>query len=328
MSSDTLVIEIFKPGTFTSVEGRTISFTADDLEGVAASYDPASDPAPAVIGHPSIDDPAWGWAESLAYQGDRLVAKVGQVEPAFAEAVGAGRYKRVSAQFYPKDHPANPKPGHFYLKHIGFLGAAPPAVKGLKPVSFSQEQQAGCVTAELEFSNPDQEKTMPTPEEISFAERQATLAAAEARLKTDQAAFDARLKTAEKAAADALATDAISFAESLVASAKLKPFGKDRVIFLIKTLGEAAGGAAPLSFGEGEAAETPVAAFKKLFDSAQPLISLGEIAKPDGAHGDDQDDDPQEIGDRAISYIEEQRARGKTVSASAAVRHVRKSKAA
>ena len=37
--------------------------------------------------------------------------------------------------FLPKSS-ANPKPGKLYLKHVGFLGAAAPAVPGLKPVKF------------------------------------------------------------------------------------------------------------------------------------------------------------------------------------------------
>jgi hypothetical protein len=327
MTAKKLQIEIFKPGTFTSVEGLTVSFTADDLAGVASSYDPASDPAPAVIGHPKLDDPAWGWAESLSIEGDRLVATVGEVEPAFAEAVAKGRYKRISAQFYPKDHPANPKPGKFYLKHIGFLGAAPPAVKGLKPVSFSEAQQSGCTTIELELSTP-KEKTVKTPEEISFAEREANIVARETALKAGEDALAAeRAKAAKQASAD-LHADAVSFAEGLVSQAKLAPPAKDRVIFLIDALGAAAAaeGASPLSFGEGDKAESPVVAFKKLFDAAQPLVSLGEHAKPGNEADEDGEIDPVELAGRAQSYVEEQARLGITVSAAAAVRHVKKEK--
>jgi len=327
MTAKKLQIEIFKPGTFTSVEGLTVSFTADDLAEIASSYDAASDPAPAVIGHPKLDDPAWGWAESLEVEGDRLVATVGEVEPAFAEAVAKGRYKRISAQFYPKDHAANPKPGKFYLKHIGFLGAAPPAVKGLRPVSFSEAQQAGCTTIELELSKP-KEKTVNTPEEISFAEREAQLATRETALKAGEDSLAAeRTKAAKQASAD-LHADAVSFAEGLVAQAKLAPPAKDRVVFLIDALGNAAAaeGASALSFGEGDKAESAVVAFKKLFDAAQPLVSLGEHAKAGDAVGEEDEIDPVELGQRAQSYAEQQAALGITVSAAAAVRHVKKEK--
>ncbi|HHR5103159.1 TPA: peptidase, partial [Escherichia coli] len=36
---------------------------------------------------------------------------------------------------------SNPKPGVLYLRHVGFLGAQPPSVKGLKQVSFSEQEE-------------------------------------------------------------------------------------------------------------------------------------------------------------------------------------------
>ncbi|WP_275100142.1 peptidase [Sedimenticola hydrogenitrophicus] len=62
--------------------------------------------------------------------------------------VDKGRFKKVSASFYPPTHPANPVPGVYYLRHVGFLGAQPPAVKGLKAVEFADEAD-GIVTIEF-----------------------------------------------------------------------------------------------------------------------------------------------------------------------------------
>lgn len=31
----------------------------------------------------------------------------------------------------------NPKPDTYHLRHVGLLGAEPPAVKGLRPVEFA-----------------------------------------------------------------------------------------------------------------------------------------------------------------------------------------------
>ena len=53
--------------------------------------------------------------------------------------VAAGRFKKRSASFYTPDSPNNPKPGVYYLRHVGFLGAQPPAVKGLKEVAFAED---------------------------------------------------------------------------------------------------------------------------------------------------------------------------------------------
>lgn len=132
------LIEVFRPGTFTPVSGQTVTFSAADLAGMAAIYDAAAAPAPAVVGHPVLDAPAYGWASAFLWdaESERLVAELGQIEPAFAEAVAAGRYKRISMALFAPDAPNNPKPGNWYPKHVGFLGAAAPAVPGLKPVAF------------------------------------------------------------------------------------------------------------------------------------------------------------------------------------------------
>ncbi|MEX0617538.1 MAG: peptidase [Pseudohongiellaceae bacterium] len=140
-------IEIFKPGSHTAMTGETIGFTEAQLRESAKAYDPALHEAPIVVGHPSHDHPAYGWIRSLDYA-DSLQAEPDQVEPQFAEMVGSGRFKKVSASFYRPDSPANPVPGVYYLRHVGFLGAQPPAIKGLKQVEFSE---AGDDVVELNF---------------------------------------------------------------------------------------------------------------------------------------------------------------------------------
>jgi len=136
-SKPTKTIEIFRPGTFTTRAGDEITFSAADLVAVAGAYDPALHQAPLVAGHPKHDDPAQGWVQRVEFVDGRLVAEVDQVNPQFAAAVGRGEYKRVSAAFYPPASKANPKPGQYYLRHVGCLGAIPPAVSGLKPLQFS-----------------------------------------------------------------------------------------------------------------------------------------------------------------------------------------------
>lgn len=130
-------IEIFRTGRHTAMGGETLSFGEAELAAMVAAYDPALHEAPIVVGHPAHDAPAYGWIGGLSVAGDRLQAAPRQVDTAFAEMVRAGRFKRVSASFYTPDAPANPKPGAYYLRHVGFLGAQPPAVKGLKPVAFA-----------------------------------------------------------------------------------------------------------------------------------------------------------------------------------------------
>lgn len=143
-------IEVFRPGTFTPMGGKPITFSAADLRAIADAYDPATAPAPVVVGHPGTDAPAFGWAESFDYDSDaeRLYANVHEIEPAFAEAVKAGRYKKVSMQYFAPTQAHNPVPGTWYPKHVGFLGGAAPAVPGLKNIQFSAEPG---VTFEVSF---------------------------------------------------------------------------------------------------------------------------------------------------------------------------------
>lgn len=123
------------------MSGAVLNFTESDLTASAAAYDPQLHEAPMVIGHPKHDAPAYGWVKSLSADNSALFAEPDQVDPAFAEMVAAGRYKKISASFYAPDSPANPVPGVYYLRHVGFLGAQPPAVKGLRAVEFADADE-------------------------------------------------------------------------------------------------------------------------------------------------------------------------------------------
>ncbi|WP_288082582.1 hypothetical protein [Shinella sp.] len=132
-------IEVFRSGTFTPMEGEPITYSAADLKAIVDAYDVATAPAPVVVGHPKTDAPAYGWAQSFDYDAsaDRLYATVGEIDPAFSDAVRAGRYKKISLSFFRPEDAANPVPGTWYPKHIGFLGGAAPAVTGLRNAQFA-----------------------------------------------------------------------------------------------------------------------------------------------------------------------------------------------
>ena len=131
--------EIFKSGTRTDNNGRTVTITDADVAQAAAAYDPKLHEAPLVIGHPKTDAPAYGWVGGLHADGGGLSADFAQMDDDFVGLVQSGRYKKVSASFYPPDSPSNPKPGSWYLRHVGFLGAQPPAVKGLSAINFAED---------------------------------------------------------------------------------------------------------------------------------------------------------------------------------------------
>jgi len=141
-------LQIFKPGTYVASDGRHYTFTEAQLAATAAAYDPAKGEAPLVVGHPESSKPAYGWVKSLSFADRSLEAEPQQVEPAFEELLKAGRFKKRSASFYAPDSEDNPVKGVYYLRHIGFLGAQPPAVKGLREASF-----AGSGKSVIEFAD-------------------------------------------------------------------------------------------------------------------------------------------------------------------------------
>ena len=135
------LIDIFKPGKHVAASGDPFNFSESDVLATVAAYDPALHEAPIVVGHPKADAPAYGWVKALSFTEGVTRAEPDQVDPAFAEMVEAGRFKKVSASFYHPESPSNPVPGVFYLRHVGFLGAQPPAVKGLRNPEFNEADE-------------------------------------------------------------------------------------------------------------------------------------------------------------------------------------------
>ncbi|TBB88262.1 peptidase [Rhizobium ruizarguesonis] len=144
--------EIFRTGKHTSSQGVALTFADTDLSAIAAGYDPSVYEAPIVVGHPKQDAPAYGWIKSLSLRSGRLVAEPKDLDAAFSDLVKDGKFKARSAAFYSPDSPNNPTPGAYHLRHVGFLGAEPPAVKGLKAVEFSDADDM-LVFADLEFAD-------------------------------------------------------------------------------------------------------------------------------------------------------------------------------
>ena len=123
------------------------------MAAIAASYDPARHEAPIVVGHPTTDAPAYGWIAALAADADGLHGTPHQVNPAFAEAVRAGQYKKISVSLYAPGNAANPTPENWHLKHVGFLGAKAPAVKGLREARLAEND--GAVMLEFALAEAD-----------------------------------------------------------------------------------------------------------------------------------------------------------------------------
>lgn len=121
-------LEIARTGTFTDSAGRPQTFTEADLAAIARAYDPAKRDAPLVFGHPQSDAaPAFGWAQKLRAEGGKLFAQFAQVPGEVRDLVAKGHYRHVSMSLMPD---------RVTLRHVALLGAAQPAIDGLRAVEF------------------------------------------------------------------------------------------------------------------------------------------------------------------------------------------------
>jgi hypothetical protein len=292
------MIEILRVGTHTSAEGSALTFSADDLRAIAVGYDPRFHRAPLVIGHPKDNDPAWGWVTTLVVRDGVLRAAVDQVEPAFKELVDAGRYGKVSASLYRPDAPQNPTPGQWHLRHVGFLGAVPPAIKGLAPIQLNAGDE-GVVS--LVSAPPAKEHTMTQ----NFAEREVELARREAEL----AERERKARRRENEA----------FCEGLAKDGRLPPAHKPGVLELMDHVD--ATKTVEFAEGAGKARRTVLDQLKQVLGALPRCIEFRELA----ALGDNppiEGGDPVAIARQAATCREEQAKAGNRLSAAEAVRHV------
>lgn len=124
------VFDFFRVGRHVAMNGMSLEFAESDLDQICRNYR-FQNPAPLVIGHPELDSPAFGSVEEIFHKNGSLYA-VAVCGRTLLSLVKSGRFKNRSAKFAK----APSLPG-LSLRHIGFLGAAAPAVRGLSPLSFS-----------------------------------------------------------------------------------------------------------------------------------------------------------------------------------------------
>lgn len=305
-------IKIFKVGTHTSMQGVRKEYTRDMLADCVAAYNPQTHEAPFVLGHPKHDDPAYGWADHLELSDDGyLLAYPKKVDADFAENVNAGKHNKVSSSFYLPDSPNNPTPGKLYLRHVGFLGAQPPSVKGLGTVQFAENEEGvvdfmsptyafdlisdifrrqrdaliesvGAEEADKQFPNwvIDSLKEviyapMVEPAQSSFSEHSNTNPQTPPAKTAREIELEEKLAQANATlAAQKVAEQqsvACDFAESLVVAGQLPPKVKDKTIALLVAANATD---QVVSFAEGE---TSIAeGLKALLSDLPKIIEFGE----------------------------------------------------
>jgi hypothetical protein len=205
---ETQWVELFRAGNY----GAKGVYTKADVAGIVANYNPTFHEAPACIGHPADNMPAYGWVAALKDDAGTLLAKFKDVVPAFGEAVQQRRFPKRSVAFYKT-------PQGLSLRHVAFLGALPPEVKGLADVKFADNGEVTEVIFQEEPTMPaelDTEKVA-----SSLWEKIKSLVPAASATTTPQfseadnkAAIDAAVEAAMKPIREAETKRLTEFAEA------------------------------------------------------------------------------------------------------------------
>lgn len=285
-------IEIFRAGTHTADDGTSHTFTHADVADMVSAYDPKVHEAPLCVGHPQDNKPAYGWVKSLsvAHSG-ALAMDTHNIAPAFAEAVNSKAFKKRSASFYPPNHPQNPKQGSWYLRHVAFLGAQPPAIKGLADFSeaTSGTVEDGCInfSEALPITNQPPKKDENMDEIEKLKAEKAQLAADKAKLEADKAAAEAEAKANSDKLAEFKETqhkERIASFTSFCEKSNIKPTEKAAAVAVLAMLADVE---APVSFSEGNATKTvsPVEFVKGLITAIPAPVEFGEHMGGSGGAG-------------------------------------------
>ncbi|SFK92351.1 hypothetical protein SAMN05216302_102125 [Nitrosomonas aestuarii] len=293
-------IPIFSSGTHTAMNGVERTYTDDDLAAMAADYDPDLFDAPVVIGHPEHNEPAWGWVESLMLRDSVLWAALRDLHPDFVELIKAKQFKKVSASFYLPESTINPKPGAYYLRHVGFLGAVAPSLKKLPAVNLSETDgaivyeekmyyhpaanlmQSGQTANRTQTLNHTEINPMPDNKDndrIKEVEAEnARIKAENDQLKAQSTQYQEQAATAQTALAEreraAIHDNHAAFCEKLASEGRLLPSTQAVAVAALDLI---AAQETPLEFSEGDGkVELTVDKFKAALSSFPKVVEFGE----------------------------------------------------
>lgn len=276
MSLSNQYIEIFRAGKQTDSAGNTHDWTQGDLDKIISNL--SKYPAPLVIGHPKHNDPAYGWVASLKREGDTLLMQCEKVDPQFDKLVQDGRYLNRSVRI------TETKDG-LTLGHVGFLGAAAPAVEGLKPIQFSEGENV----KNYDFTEANMPDPVVAPPPAQPAQPTVTLEAAQkmASDAAEKAANDAKKTTeseVEKLKAELAKRDeALAFQQAqqltdkLVSTAQIKKEQAIPLAEFMACLNIAFPSSKTFEFtsGDGKKTMNPAEYFRGFLESLPKAVQLG-----------------------------------------------------
>jgi len=125
-------MELFRSGNQTDSSGHSREWTEKDLDTMVKKFEELKTDVPATIGHPESDTaPAFAWFKKFYRKGDTLVGEMSDWTKEFGEMLKNKMFKHRSIALRPD----------LSLRHVAFLGAAMPAVKGLADFAFKENDE-------------------------------------------------------------------------------------------------------------------------------------------------------------------------------------------
>lgn len=133
-----MLCHIFSSGKHTDSKGNTKEWTNEDLDKICYQFKNVHSTVPICVGHPQTNSPAYGWLANVQRIGNNLYCDFKDVQTEFKEALNKGLFKNRSISL---DKDLN-------IRHLAFLGAQAPAIKGLEQFCF-KDKGNNCNTYEI-----------------------------------------------------------------------------------------------------------------------------------------------------------------------------------
>lgn len=299
--------DVFKCGTHLDHSGTLRTINEDDIDRAISSYKSGS--APIVVGHPSLNAPAFGWIDGFRRVGQTVQARCSQAAEEFTDAVRRGLYKNRSLSFNAD--------GTF--RHVGFLGAAAPAVKGLSEIQFSEH--GDFMTIEFAENNAESPKESAEEAASSNAEAQEPLNHADI-LKSTVDKLTLKVRELENRLSDEQTKrrrmEFAAYADGMINAGRLKQSAKQRLIDTMEQL-HTNTNSADFADSENNALNT----FKSFLNDILPQkrVEFAEFAVPEMQYKDTFN--PSEVAVQARRMVDAEHAKGNIMTVSDAVNIIR-----
>jgi len=298
-------MELFRAGKQTDSAGNSHNWTVAELDEIVSNF---KEDVPATLGHKVNDKPAFAWFKKLWREGNVLFGEMGEIVDEFGVMLKNKMFKNRSIALRADNS----------LRHVAFLGAEAPAVKGLEGFAFA-EDDSEFNTFDFSEGNDDNKPSFmdnlksalnilnisfnePTPEDTEMSE----LTDLQAEMKTLTGKFaeqDKKIetltgevktanegkKTAEKEFSEYKEGESknaiIAFADKMVADKKMLPADKDSEVAMMVSIDGLE--AHDFSEGEGTKKKSPLQKYQETIEAREVILEEGEQFKEGTPRADD-----------------------------------------